>query len=270
MKRHMKSLTALLILASILSLLIPASAESDPNALRITQYSIQLEPNLFNFYVTLTNNGSQAIDEYGFAIAFFDKNGSLVYQYAPTQQGLAGEAASVSFAPGTVSPGDETQYNGYATGHDDAVTARVALMYYHLEGGSYILIPESQWVWLWPGEAATANTLDSSNYTSPDDSLYAEISGVNYGYGYYYLNDFNAEYYGKNQGGLWLSFVEDGSLLSRAGLQYGDLILFADGVKVTDNFFALAYSMAAVLAGEKVDLVYERDGVINVTRVSAD
>jgi hypothetical protein len=269
MNRHLKIISALLVLLILGSLLLVASAQTDPNSLLISNVAAKQESGAFTVEVTVQNAGDAAIDEFGLAFVFLDPNGNTVYEYASTLDGFAKEDINFYYTSDpAINPGSAYVTQDVFTGHDNAMTVAVALRYFHPVNGAYIGIPESQWQWLWPGDTQTVSSLDGSYYMSPPDSLYADISGINNGFYQYYLNGFNAPYYGKIQGGLWLSYVEDGSFLSSAGLRAGDLILFADGVDITENYYAFDTSLAAALAGEKVDWVYERDGVIHVARLS--
>lgn len=268
MKRSCKTVCALFLLIGLCSALAVVSAQTDPDALTISEISITHDSEDTVLRMTLQNSGNAGIDEFGLALAFLDADGIRVFGYADTLEGYYDEVCNWYYTPEeSIGPGGtyrtEDTFQAYASASD----VGIAIRYYHYTNGNYILIPESEWVWLFPGYL-TSSASNRSYYLAPSDAVYSQISEFNPGYEAYLLDDYNAAYYDKNQGGQWIFGVEEGSVAANAGLKAGDLILFADGISPTENVYAEEYAIAAIANGEKVDWVYEREGSVYVTRLS--
>jgi hypothetical protein len=271
MNRSLKIVVSLLLLIGLSSILLAATADADPDALQIVTMTVTPDAESVTLKMTLNNTGSAAIDEFDLALAFFDGNGDQVYGYDNTIDGYTEEICNWYYAPSVaIAAGEDYLTKDIFTGYAGTVTIGAAIRYYHYVDGDYILIPESEWVWAFPGNETYYQTDNRSYYTSPPDSLYDSTNYDYFGnsYNYFLLDDYNASYYGKNQGGEWITSVEDNSPAALAGLQAGDLILFVDGVKSTENLYAVDYALSAITAGEKVDWVFERDGYVYVTRIA--
>ena len=270
MTRLCKTVCALFLLIGLCSILVAASAQADPDALAITELSIFSDSGNSVLQMTFQNNGSASIDEFGLALAFLDENGMRVFGYADTLEGYYDEACNWYYTPdGTILPGGTYETEDTFPNYAGASDIGVAVRYYRYADGYYVLIPESEWLWQFP-DYLTSGPTYHDYYTSPPDSVYDSTDYDYFGslYKFYLLDDYNAAYYGKNQGGEWITTIPDDSPAADAGLQYGDLIIFVDGVKPTENLYAVEYALAAITNGEKVDWVYERDGVIYTTRIS--
>lgn len=271
MKRTMKTMFALFLLLSLCSIAVAASAAADPEALSISNITVVQDADSIVLRITLNNTGTTAIDEFGVALAFVDENGYRVFGYPDTQDGYYDEICNWYYTPQTpIAPGAAYGTEDVFSNYAGTTEIAVAIRYYHLLDAEYVMLPESEWQWIWPGYEAQSGTMSREYYVEPGDDLYTAIGDFNLGYRYSLLDDFNAAYYGKNQGGEWITQIEPGSSAEAAGLQVGDLVIFVDGVKPTENLYAVEYAMAAISAGETVDWVYERDGVIYVTRVSKE
>jgi hypothetical protein len=268
MKRSCKTVCALFLLVGLCSALAVVSAQTDPDALAIREISITHDLEDTVLRMTFQNDGNAGIDEFGIALAFLDANGMRVFGYADTLEGYENEVCNWYYTPEeTMAYGDTYETEDVFQAYASATDIGVAIRYYHYSGGEYILIPESEWVWLSPGYE-TSTVIDRNYYIAPSDALYAQIDDYDPGYHSYLLDDYNAAYYGKNQGGEWIISVEEGSAAANAGLEAGDLILFADAIKPTENVYAAVYATADLLSGENVDWVFERDGTVYVTRLS--
>ena len=269
MKRSFRFIFSLALLLSLCLALHSASALSDPEALVVQKVEVITQGDTTILQLDVYNAGNAVIDEYALALAFVDEEGYQIFGYADTPEGYADEICNWSYEPEVPIAPAETYYTqDEFTGYAGTTEIAVAIRYYHIQNGGYILLPESQWQWIWPGYEAQSGTMDREYYTQPPASLYDSIGTLTIGYRYYLLDDFNAYYYGKNQGGEWITQVEPGSLAAQAGLQPGDLVLFVDAVKPTENLYAVDYASAAIAAGDRVDWVYEREGVVYVTRLN--
>lgn len=271
MKRALKTVFVLFLLLSLCSILGAASAAADPEALTISNITVLQDDDDVVLQMTFHNTGETAIDEFGVALAFLDENGYQIFGYPATQDGYYDEICNWYYNPETpIAAGGSYDTEDVFANYVGTTEIGVAIRYYHLLDGGYVLLPESEWQWIFPHYEALSGTMNREYYLEPDYSLYDSIGDFSLGYRYYLLDDFNAYYYGKNQGGEWITQIEPGSSADRAGLQVGDLVLFVNAVKPTENLYAVEYGMAAIAAGETVDWVYERDGVIYVTRVEAE
>ena len=265
----------ILLLAIVLSFLLPlfigvsdAFAASDPNALQISQIEVTQEAGSILLHMTLDNTGNAGIDEFAVALAFFDADGNRIFGYDSTLEGFTDEICNWYYTPEeTIPAGDSYLTEDVFSNYEGTVIIGAAIRYYHIEGGTYVLLPESGWQWVYPDTQAERGDLPRTYYNSPADSLYDTLEDFSLGYTYYLLDDYNAFYYGKNQGGEWITQIDTGSPAAEAGLTVGDLILSAGGIKPTENLYAVEYAMADVVAGEAVDWEYERDGVVYVTRI---
>ncbi len=268
MKRSILFVFALVLLLSFCTVLTPVYALSDPDTLAIRNVEVYADGDDTVMQLEIYNTGDTAIDSFALALAFVDENGYQLFGYENTLAGYADEVCNWLYEPETaIGPGETFYTKDVFSDYAGTAEIAVAIRYYHVQDGDYVLIPESQWQWIWPGYQSEAGTLPRAYYASPPDSLYDAIGDYELGYRYYLLDDYNAYYYDKNQGGEWITSVLPGSSADDAGLQAGDLVLFVDGVKPTEDMYTVDYAMAAIAAGDKVDWVYERDGVIYVTRL---
>lgn len=269
MNRSLKIVLSLLLLIGLTAIALAAVAQTDPLALQITDIKLSQGTDGLTFNATLENSGSSAIDEFGLALAFFDGNGDRFFGYANTLEGYDSEVAYWYYTPEKPinADGGTFRTTDVFADYTSASTVAVAVRYYHPVDGSYIMIPESDWQWQLPDFIEGSGNFVPSYYLSPPDSLYDTLGDYNPGYNYYLLAEYNATYYGKTEGGEWITNVDEGSPAALAGLQIGDLIISVDGVKPTENTYAVEYAMAKIVAGETVDWVYERDGVINTVNL---
>ncbi len=268
MKRFFKTVCALCLVVGLCSMLTVVSAQADPDALTIQKISLTHDSGNAILELTFQNTGNAGIDEFGLALAFLDADGMRVFEYADTLEGYMNEICNWYYTPEEIiASGAMYETKDTFTGYENATEIGVAIRYYHYANGEYILIPESQWVWLFPGYETTS-VADRNYYLAPSDAVYSQIGDFNLGYHYYLLDDYNAWFYGMNQGGEWITSVEAGSAAANAGLKVGDLILFTDAIKPTENVYAVEYAIAGVASGEKVDWIYEREGTVYVTRMS--
>lgn len=274
MKRTVRMIVAIFLLVGLCAapllaaaLTVPRQPElTDPEAFRIDSLSIAQESTGLVLRMTFRNDGARDIDEFGVAIAFVDPDGLQVYANDKTLDGYTGEVSNWYYTA-EIPAGDAYRTEDSFSGYTGVAEAVVAIRYYHKTGAEYILIPESDWVWKWSGDGSESDIRGRSYYTEPASTVYDLCETVNLGYLYYLLDDYNAAYYGKNQGGEWISEVAPDSLAEAAGLIPGDLVLFVDGVKPTQNVYAVEYALAAIAGGETVEWVYERDGLIRVTQM---
>lgn len=269
MKRFHKILLSMLLLISLSSMTLAAFAQNDPLALQITQMEVVQASGNLTLNMTLENTGSAAIDEFGLALAFFDKDGNQFYAYDHTLDGYMDEVCNWYYTPeNAINAGDTYITEDVFSDYADAVMVAAAIRYYHVVDGDYISIPESDWQWQTPDNIDHSASYVPSYYISPLSSVYDEIGDYSPGYNYYLLDDFNANYYGKSEGGEWINSIEDGSPAALAGLVVGDLIISVDGMKPTENVYAVEYGMASIAGGTPVDWVYERNGVSYTTQLT--
>lgn len=277
MKRIVRIAITIFLLVGLCAAPLLAAAQTvprqttvtDPEAFQISTLSMIKEPRNLVLRMTFQNDGTYGIDEFGIAIAFIDQDSMQVYANTNTLDGYTGEVSNWYYTPDEEVKAGETYrtedtFSGY-TGVSEAV---VAIRYYHHTDGDYILIPESEWVWMWSSDGSKTDIRGRSYYMQPSSAVYNLCKTVNLGYLYYLLDDYNAAYYGKNQGGEWITEVTPDSLAADAGLEVGDLVLFVDGVKPTENIYAVEYALAAIANGETIEWVYERDGLIYTTKMS--
>lgn len=268
MKRSLPLVFALVLLLSFCAALTPVYAQAAPEALAIKDVEVSADGDNTVMRLEIYNDGDAAIDSFALALAFVNENGYQIYGYENTLAGYADEVCNWLYEPETaIAPGGTFYTEDVFFQYAGTAQIAVAVRYYHVLDADYIRIPESQWQWIWPGSQSETGAQPRAYYTSPPDSFYEAIADFELGYRYYLLDDYNAYYYGKNQGGEWIASVLPGSPAAAAGLQAGDLILFVDAVKPTEDMYAVDYAMEKIVAGVSVDWVYERDGVIYVTRI---
>lgn len=268
MNRTFKLIFGLLLLIGLTSLSLVGLAQGDPLALQITDIEVTLDSGNLTLNVTLDNTGSSAIDEFGLALAFLDQDGYQVYGYPNTLDGYIDEVCNWYYTPEKpIKSGGSYYTNDVFSAYASATTVAAAIRYYHPVDGDYISIPESDWQWQAPGNITGSGSFVPSYYLSPPSDVYDSIGDYSPGYHYYLLDDFNAGYYGKTEGGEWVTSVDEGSPAALAGLAVGDLIISVDGLKPTENTYAVEYAMASIANGTPVDWVYERDGQIYTTQL---
>jgi hypothetical protein len=268
MKRSFKSALAALLLITLCSVFITASADADPEALQIADIEISLNADIPTLNVTLNNTGTASIDEFALALAFLDEDDYRLFGFPDTPDGYVDEVCNWYYIPAEpIAAGGSFLTEDVFSDYSGTSTIAVAIRYYHITDGDYIRFPESEWQWFFPGDEMDSRMANREYYRQPSDSIYDSIGDFSLGYNYSLLDDYSASYYDKNQGGEWITSVEADSPAALAGLQVGDLILFVDSVKPTENNYAVEYAMSAIMNGEKVDWVFERDNLIYVTRV---
>jgi hypothetical protein len=271
MKRVLKVACTLFLLLGLCAPRLSAAADSaaDPEALQITALSITKADQSAVLRMTLHNTGVEGIDEFSVALAFYDQNGDRFFAYDTTQEGYTQEVCNWYYTlEEAIAVLADYKTKDVFTGYGEAVTVMAAIRYYHLESGPYVILPESEWVWVLPGDGLNSAGTNRTYYTQPSEDVYTLLNDVYLGYKYYLLDDYSAAYYGMNQGGEWITAVEVGSLADEAGLAVGDLVLFADGVRPTENVYAVEYALAEVARGNAIEWVYERDGLIRTAKIS--
>jgi hypothetical protein len=255
-------ITVLLLLTVFLaSTLAAASAQGDPAAYRVTSAKISRTTDALVLRMELLNSGDTGIGEFGLALAFYDKNGERFYALGNTQEGYLEEVSYWYYAPSeTIQAGATYKTEDSFAAYLDASRVDIAIRYYQRQSGEYVNIPESQWIWYSTEGGVVVDYPSQSYYLDPSSDLYSVIADVNIGYEYYLLDDYNAAFYGYKQGGEWITEVEVGSIADTVGLKAGDLVLSVDGVKPTEDYYAVEYAMAKIAKGKSIDWVYERDG----------
>lgn len=267
MKSSLRFFLALTLILCLCSLLAVGFAQDDPEGLVLTKIEFHQQDQDIVMNLTLQNNSDAAIDEFGIAIIFWDSDGYQLFGYDSTQEGYNEEICNWYYTPqNPIQPGAQYATEDVFSGYAGTADLGVAIRYYHKVDQFYVLIPESEWNWGYAGYEPTEAT-GRTYYVNPPSAVYDVIGDFDLGYYYYLLDDYNAYYYDMNQGGEWITRVSPGTPAMEAGLIAGDLVLFIDGVKPTENMYAAEYGMAAIVSGEKVDFVYERDGVIYTTRI---
>jgi len=266
----------LLITAILCPVFVGASAssqaaQSDPDALQTTSVKVSKGSKGLVLRMEFVNTGESNITEFGVAFAFWNKSGERTFAYPLTLDSYADEICYwVYQTDEAIKPGETYQTEDVFAAFIDATVVDVAIMYYGKDNGEYVNIPESQWVGFSSKDGAYGAMPNRSYYADPDKSTVEQANKVNPGYHYYLLDDYNAEHYAHSQGGEWIDEIDIGALADNAGLLVGDLVISVDGIKPTENIYAVAYGMAKVAAGESVELEYERDGSINTITISLE
>ena len=267
MKHSFRVLCAVLLLLSPCFALVSASAQSAPFALQITGVELVSGAGSVTLHVTLYNAGSDAIDQFAFAIAFYDGSGDRLYGYGSTLEDYQEEVCNWFYTPdNAIAPGGTFVTTDTFAAYAGAADVAVAIRYCKTPDGVYTQIPESEWQWLSPGSAAVSASANLDTYTSPSEAVNAAISGFVLGYQYSLLDDYNAAHYGKSQGGYWITSVAADSPAARAGLEAGDLICSVNGVKPTENVYIGKLAKADIINGAEADWVYERGGALYTVR----
>lgn len=244
-------------------------AQADPDALQTTSVTIAKGSKGLILRMAFENVGESNVIEFGVALAFVGKDKARTFAYPLTLEGYKNEICYWFYEPSEpIKPGETYNTEDVFAELTEVSEVAVAIRYYCKEDGTYISIPESQWIGYSSKEGAYGEVQNRSYYTDPDQATYDQASTVNIGYHYYLLDDYNAEYYGHSQGGEWIDEIDIGELADQAGLLVGDVVLSMDGMKLTDNVYAVTYGMAKIAAGESVELIYERDGTISSVTVS--
>lgn len=279
MKREIGKLITILLLISVFlsSTLVTANAASsqtalsDPDVFQTTSVKISRASSDLVLRMVFSNTGETGISEFGVALAFYNKNKERMFAFPNTLQGYIDDVCYWYYTPDEViKAGEKYKTEDSFTGYLEAGKLDVAIRYYRKESGEYVNIPESAWVWYSTDGGIIDNKLNRTFYSDPETAIYDLTDNVNMGYHYYLLDDYNASFYAHSQGGEWISEVEIGSLADTAGLKVGDLVVTVDGIKPTENTFAVEYAMAKIAKGESIQWEYERDGSIHTVNLSLD
>lgn len=245
--------------------------QADPDALQTTSVTIAKGSKGLILRMEFANVGESNITEFGVAFAFVGKDKARTFAYPFTLEDYKNEICYWIYEPTeAIKPGETYNTEDVFAELADVSEVAVAIRYYGKEDGTYINIPESQWIGYSSKEGPYGEVQNRSYYTDPDQATYEQANKVNIGYHYYLLDDYNAEYYGYSQGGEWIDEIDIGALADQAGLLVGDVVLSMDGMKLTENVYAVTYGMAKIAAGESVELVYEREGTTNTVTLSLE
>jgi hypothetical protein len=279
MKRRVGFLiTGLLLITVILSFAFAnayASAsqatQSDPDALQTTSVKIAKGAKGLILRMEFLNTGKSSITEFGVAFAFINKNQERVFAYPLTFDGYINEICYWVYNPQeAIKPGETYLTEDVFAEFTDVAEVAVAIRYYGKENGEYVNIPESQWIGFSSKDGVNNSVQDRTFYGDPDSATVEQVNKVTLGYHYYLLDDYNAEYYAHSQGGVWIDEISIGGLADDAGFLVGDLIISVDGIKLTENNYAIVYGLEKIAAGESVEVEYERDGNIETLTLSLD
>ena len=271
MKRGIgKLITTLLLLSVFLCTTLGSAyamasqaALADPDALQIQSVKISRASKDLVVRMVVSNAGESGIIEYGLALAFYNKNKERMFALPNTLDGYIDDVCYWYYTPAqAIQAGEEYNTEDTFANYLDAGQLDVAIRYYQKEGGAYVNIPESSWVWFSTNGGIINPNPERTYYADPDAALYEKTANVYLGYQYYLLDDYNASYYEHSQGGEWITEIEVGSLSDIAGLAVGDLVVTVDGVKPTENAYAVEYAMGKIADGKSVTWEYERDGSI--------
>lgn len=277
MKRGIGKFVTILLLISVFlsSTLVAASAASsqmaltDPDVLDPTSIRISRASKELMLRMAFLNAGEAAISEFGLALAFYNDNNERMFASPTTLEGYIDDVCYWYYTPDeAIKPGETYKTEDSFAGYLKAGKLDVAVRYYRKESGEYINIPESAWVWYSTDGGMVENKPDRAYYLDPEAAIYDQSDGVNIGYHYYLLDNYNASFYSHSQGGEWISEVEVGSIADTAGLMVGDLVVTVDGISPTENVFAVEYAMAKIANGESIPWEYERDGSIHTVKLS--
>ena len=277
MKRRFAFLiTGLLLISVILSSVFANAcasssqpAQSDPDALQTKSVEIAKGAKGLILRMEFVNAGDSSITEFGVAFAFVNKKSERVFAYPLTLDGYVNEICYWVYTPQeAIKPGETYDTEDTFAEFTDVAEVAAAIRYYGKENGEYVNIPESQWIGFSSKSGITNSIENRTFYGDLDSATVEQANQVNPGYHYYLLDDYNAEYYAHSQGGEWIDEISIGGLVDNAGLLVGDLVISVDGIKPTENAYAVAYGMAKLAAGESVEMEYERDGNIETVTLS--
>jgi len=245
------------------------SALSDPDVLQTQSVKISRASKDLIVRMVFSNAGETGISEFGLALAFYDKNSERMFALPNTLDGYVDDVCYWYYTPDEViKSGEEYNTKDSFSGYLNAGKLDVAVRYYRKESGEYVNIPESSWVWFSTDGGIVNNIPNRTFYSDPDPAIFDLSDSVHLGYHYYLLDDYNASLYSHSQGGEWLTEIEIGSLADTAGLMVGDLVITVDGIKPTENSFAVEYAMAKIAKGESITWEYERDGSIRTVELA--
>ena len=259
--------TLLLVVVLVTSVLIgPLSgvalaASADPDALQIA--SIKLSKNATDLIVRMefTNDGDADITEFGISLAFYDGADERIFAQPLTMQGYIDDISSWYYTPDTaIGTGTAYKTEDSFTGYLKTTRLDVAIRYYQKASGESVFIPESEWNWYSSNGDVVKVSQKRAFYDEPEQAVFDQTKNVTLGYHYYLLDNYNAPSYAFSEGGEWIDEIDIGSLADTGGLMVGDLVISADGVKPTENLYAVEYAMVKIADGEKTDWEIVRNG----------
>lgn len=257
-------LTVLLLFALAATGAAAKSATADdPDALTIASMKISKTSTEVVLRMTLENQGSESITEFGIALAFLDADENQIYAQPATFDGYVDEICNWYYTPDTaITAGDTYETKDAFTGYGDTKSVAVAIRYYCKADGENVMIPESEWLWQSTSGKEYNRVSSRTYYDVPEQAVTDSAQDINIGYRYYLLDDYNASYYGFKQGGEWISEVEVGTLADTAGLMAGDLVMTINDIKPTENYYAAEYAMAKIADGQSMPWRFMRDGKV--------
>ena len=129
---------------------------------------------------------------------------------------------------------------------------RCALVWIQFEDGSYIDIPDEQKYWFSSKSGYTEKPDITGNDAGLSHETREKAYSLSLGFDQVQVSDFLRPWYGTTDAGMFVTSVEPDSAADRCGLHPKDLITEVDGIRWSEDLYALIRGQAKMADGETV------------------
>lgn len=212
---------------------------------------------------TIKNNTDAAVLSCCFVYRHFDQFDRPVYYNYSTDWAMSLYYDFKDFSDSSGIPKGKTkmtQMNPFVIG-DYPERVDIAVQEVLLSDGTYIRIAEKDLYWFsTKTNAYLPKEIQEQEKHSLEQSVQEKSGSFIIGYDLLFPFSETAKHYGYENCGEYIISVDEGSIAEDAGILAGDMLVSVDGVKITDDPFAVEKGKAKMADGEKVVFVLERPG----------
>lgn len=245
--------------------------------LEITSLGMRKSYGYYFLRPTIVNHTDKTIGAFTYMLKAYNTAGERIhysgpmslddiYTYSNSQcyiiENATGEIGKLSIKPGTkysLGYSNEIDLYNFEQGQLDSVY--MAIIRYVTSDGDIVEIPENEQIWY--GNNGKIVTVEYENNLKPVAELTFEIEqradSYELGINNYYIDNFVAEVIDLPVGGVYVNYVNDGSILDMAGIKEGDIIVkIGDVWTYSDETITLAKGL--VDEQEPTKVVFYRRG----------
>ena len=228
-------------------------------AIPVNQYVLitKCSCNKGNINFSFKNNSGNDIVEIEFLTIPYNRFNEIIYfkGYDPSDS----ELRAIDYE-NTLKAGKSTSFGGYF-GEASVDHVDIALYYLRLANGQIVYINDAD-MYFYSSQSNSYKNTASKRVpvnTYPDKVTLSKTESFKLGYMYYYINSWDSKHYGYRHGGEYISEVVSDSIADKAGLRPKDLIISANGIKLTDDHYAMDRAKAKMAdEGKSIVLEVER------------
>jgi hypothetical protein len=241
--------------------------------IEISKLTMRTRSASLKYSFTVKNNTGKTIEEITYYARFFDSNNELIYGFLADIDGYEKEEYSwlLSYKNG-LKTGKKQSYDFTETYFPSAFYSKVknvelAVTAYRTTDGEVIRILEDSFVWVNSNGSKTVTPKTVSVCLQPDKEIMDKSNSFALGSTGGNLYNYQAPYY-MRRAGVWISKIIEGSIVENYGLKVGDVIVAADGIRWSDDYYIIERAKAKMADGETVEFIYFRNGIEHSVQMS--